>query len=28
MFWEECRLRLFEIRLLKKIFGTRREVVT
>jgi len=27
MFWEECRLRVFENRLLKKIFGPRREVV-
>jgi hypothetical protein len=28
MFWEECRLRMFENRLLKKIFGPRREAVT
>jgi hypothetical protein len=28
MFWEECRLRVYENRLLKKIFGLRREVVT
>jgi hypothetical protein len=28
MFWEECRLRVYKNRLLKKIFGLRREVVT
>ena len=28
VFWEECRLRVYKNRLLKKIFGSRREVVT